>query len=99
MSPEDKNAALVSIMRDRNEAKNTRALLEHEIRKAGEALYDLGGALRHMGINVDRKYMLGLLEAHNRHAPERLHAKVKEFFETCDRVTELDRRAKEAGID
>ncbi|MEO8051011.1 MAG: hypothetical protein ABI833_11395 [Acidobacteriota bacterium] len=99
MSTAEQDAALLRIVKDRAEAKRKRSLLEHEIRSTGTAFYEVGSSLRNMSLHSDRQSFSKQLEKHQAHMPESVSEMVKDYFSECDRVEELDARAKEQHID
>jgi hypothetical protein len=103
MTMDEKEAAILGLLRNRSEAKRRRLALEGELKTAGRSLYDIGGALKHvsggtLGNRVD--YILPKFAA----VPEICDlGKVKEMLEELKelqaRLDQLNRNASQMGID
>jgi len=103
MAIDEKDDAILRLVRERSEAKRHRAELKRELRETGKSLYDIGGALKYacggrIGNGID--YLLPKLHS----APaicdlSRVTTMLEELKELETRLAQLNRIASEIGID
>ena len=104
MSNEEQDAAMVRLVRQRSETKKQSALLESELRVAGQSLWEIGSSLK--AIRGAREFVgtaASILPQVNK-APEICGlAQVKRMLEELDglknSLIQLNRTAQELGID
>ena len=101
MSPDEENAAIARIVKDRTEAKRQRALLESELQAGGRALHVLSEALPLLGSPVVNIPVLLKLIDENAEllAPSKLNQMMKDYANLTNQIADLDAKAKAAGID
>lgn len=101
MSPDDENAAIARIVKDRAEAKRQRALLESELQAGGKALHVISEALPLLGSPVVNIPVLLKLIDENAEllAPSKLTQMMKDYADLTNQIADLDAKAKAAGID
>jgi hypothetical protein len=101
MSPDEQDAAVLRIVKDRAEAKRRRALLESELQAAGKALHVIAEALPLLGSPVVNIPVLLKLIDENAEllAPSKLAQMMKEYADLTALIKNLDASAKAAGIE
>lgn len=103
MSGDEQDAALLRIVKQRSEAKKRKSLLESELRAAGESLYEIGGALRHVNGGSFPGFLDNILsriaKAPDTCSLDRIRTKSKELQELEMTLAQLNRSATELGID
>jgi len=101
MSPDEQDAAVLRIVKDRADAKRRRALLESELQAAGKALYVISEALPLLGSPVVNIPVLLKLIDENAEllAPSKLAQMMKEYADPTALIADLDVSAKAAGIE
>jgi len=101
MSPDEQDAAVLRIVKDRAEAKRRRALLESELQAAGKALHVISEALPLLGSAVVNIPVLLKLIDENAEllAPSKLAQMMKEYADLTTQIADLDASAKAAGIE
>jgi hypothetical protein len=101
MSPDEQDAAVLRIVKDRAEAKRRRALLESELQAAGKALHVISEALPLLGSPVVNIPVLLKLVGENAEllAPSKLAQMMKEYADLTAQIADLDASAKAAGIE
>lgn len=96
MSDEEKDVAILNVVKRRAEAKRTLALLESQLQEAGSTLQRFGEDMRKLSLGsgpqewVEKR--LPLL------SPE-LASRIREYLAVSETVKELDASAKKLGID
>ena len=101
MSPDEQDAAVLRIVKDRAEAKRRRALLESELQAAGKALHIISETLPLLGSPVVNIPVLLKLIDENAEllAPSKLSQMMKEYADLTAQIADLDASAKAAGIE
>jgi hypothetical protein len=102
MSSDEQDQAIVRIVKRRAELRKRKALIESELRAAGESLDDIGSSLKHISNGTPEWY--ANLATKIQGSPEicelkRIKAMVNELGEIYGAFVELNRNAAEAGID
>jgi hypothetical protein len=99
MSSDEQDAALVRLVKDRYQGKQQRALMENEIRAASSALRDISTLL---GM-INPAYGDSQIDEQMRKAEPWLAPKlvnlVRDYLSTCEKLKEMDARARTLGID
>jgi hypothetical protein len=100
-SPDEQDAAVLRIVKDRAEAKRRRALLEGELQAAGKALHVVSEALPLLGSPVVNIPVLLKLIDENAEllAPSKLAQMMKEYADLTALIADLDASAAAAGIE
>lgn len=104
MSGDEQDAAIVRLVKDRGEAKRRRALLESELRAAGQSLWEIGGSLRSVKAGGSHQESPAYILPYVDKAPEicrldRVKAMLEELRDLEGRISQLNRSAAELGID
>lgn len=99
MSSEEQDAALLRLVKDRSETRKKRTLLENELRTWGDGLNNLGTVLRMISPMPDNSYLLAQLEHNKTLLSPRLLDAVRDYLDMSVRLTDMDSRAKQLGID
>jgi hypothetical protein len=103
MTIDEQDMAILRIVKERGEAKRRKVLIESELRAAGESLYDIGGALRHVNdASVQNGVESVLPKLAN--VPKicdlgRVKLMLEELKELENRLSQLNRSASDLGID
>jgi hypothetical protein len=99
MSREDEIMAAGKLALERAAAKKQRALLQSNIESTGKDLLLLGKYFSQGSTENFPAGLRGLKELIARESIERLLPEVEEYLALTERSAELDKRAKDAGID
>lgn len=102
MSDEEESAALGRLVKQRSDVKRRKALLENDLRTAGDSLVNIGSVLRHIsGGPYDRiaDSLLLTQQAPSVCGLERVRAMLTELTELHSRLAQLNRAASDSGID
>jgi|ERR1035437_3608742 hypothetical protein len=102
MSNDEQDQAIVRIVKKRAELRKRKALIESELRAAGESLDDIGSSLKHISNgNLEWYANIGkrIQEAPKICELTRIKEMIDELREIYAAFVELNRNAAEAGID
>jgi hypothetical protein len=102
MSTVEQDQAIVRLVRKRKELRERKALIESELRAAGESLRDIGDSLRHLSSSFP--HLLTDALATVQRAPDICQmqcvaAMITELSGVYESFAELNRNAAELGID
>jgi hypothetical protein len=103
MSNDEQDAAILRLVKARAEAKKKKALLETELRAAGESLYTIGSGLRSIGHSTSVQDTPGAIFQRVVVAPEicgleRIQGMLVELKELNENLKHLDSDAHTLGI-
>jgi prefoldin subunit 5 len=104
MVEDELNAAIVRLVKERSESKKKRASIESELRAAGRALFSIGNSLREVVADGSWNHTPSAILPEIEKAPDICSlAKIRELLEelkkTEDLIKELDKSARDMGID
>src|SRR5665213_2927506 len=100
MSSDEQDAAILRLVKQRGEAKKRRALLQNELRTAGQSLWEIGGALRNITPSGTFHETPGAVIPQIDKAPDicglaQIRAMLAELKDVEKTIHELNRRASE----
>ena len=101
MSDDEKDAAILRLVKDRSEAKRRKLLLESELRAAGESLAEIGQSLRHLngGPYDDVGRIIPQVDkAPNICGLERIRTMLTELSKLQETLAKMNESATELGI-
>ena len=98
------DAAIVRVVKSRSEAKKRKALLENELRTAGQSLYRIGSGLQTVGNSTAAHETPAGLIQQIAQAPEicdlrRIGIMLSELKEVTENLQHFNTTARELGID
>ena len=104
MSNDEQDAAILRMVKARDEAKRQKSLLETELRAAGTSLYNIGSSLRSIGFSTSVQETPGAILQRVATAPdicglERVKAMLEELKELNENLKQLAVSATTQGID
>ncbi|MHB2008819.1 MAG: hypothetical protein ACYCOX_12305 [Acidobacteriaceae bacterium] len=104
MSNEEQDAAILRLVKSRGDYKKRKALLESELRAAGESLWQIGGSLRNVKGSGTYTETPGYILPEIEKAPDicdlsRIKAMLEELKALEITLCDLNRSARELGID
>jgi len=98
MSPAEKDAAILRIVKDRAEARKTRVLLENEIKEAGSTLRAFGETLCKLDFDSNYPHVKEWTERSLALLSPQLASNIREYVELRSKMKDLDSQAEKLGI-
>jgi hypothetical protein len=104
MSNDERDAAILRLVKTRAEAKRRKNLLETELRAAGSSLYSIGTELREIGFSTSAQASPGAILQRVATAPDicelvRVKTMLEELKELNENLKQLAISAATEGID
>ncbi len=102
MTDDERDQAILRVVKRRKELRERKALIESELRAAGESLGDIGSSLKHVS-GAQPQWLADILGRIQK-APDicelaRIKAMVVELKEIYETFAQLNHSAAELGID
>lgn len=104
MSGDEQDQAILRLVKQRHETKKRKAALQSELREAGQRLWEIGGSLKSVCSESNAGQTPANILSSVKKAPdicglERIKSMLEELRDAEQTIADLNRSAKELGID